>query len=92
MKGYIFIIAIIAVCSFSNASSNVRYVNPMLGTDTNGHTDGGYGGMIPSVSTPFGMTRFTPQSRENVVGNCPYEYNTATKFYGFQATHQVSML
>lgn len=44
----------------------LRYVNPKIGTY--GVTPNGNGGMIPSVSPPFGMTRWTPQTRE--VGDC----------------------
>lgn len=40
----------------------LRYVNPKIGTY--GVTPNGNGGMIPSVSPPFGMTRWTPQTRE----------------------------
>lgn len=40
----------------------LRFVNPKIGTY--GITPNGNGGMIPSVSPPFGMTRWTPQTRE----------------------------
>lgn len=40
----------------------LRHVNPKIGTY--GVTPNGNGGMIPSVSPPFGMTRWTPQTRE----------------------------
>ena len=40
----------------------LRYVNPKIGTY--GISPNGNGGMIPSVSPPFGMTRWTPQTRE----------------------------
>ena len=43
--------------------------------------------MIPSVSPPFGMTRWTPQTRENFISQCPY--NEADQYiHGFQGTHQ----
>ena len=45
------------------------------------------GGMIPSVGTPFGMTRWVAQTRENYVSMTPYNI-TDTKITGFQATHQ----
>ncbi|WVQ77907.1 hypothetical protein IAR50_007613 [Cryptococcus sp. DSM 104548] len=45
------------------------------------------GGMIPAISTPFGMTRWTPQTRANYVSMCPYN-QTDTKLHGFIATHQ----
>lgn len=40
----------------------LRFVNPKIGTY--GVTPNGNGGMIPSVAPPFGMTRWTPQTRE----------------------------
>ncbi|KAI7370429.1 hypothetical protein KC354_g1281 [Hortaea werneckii] len=63
----------------------LRYVNPKIGTY--GVTPNGNGGMIPSVSVPFGMTRWTPQTRENFISQCPYN-NMDGHIHGFQATHQ----
>ncbi|KAI7231670.1 hypothetical protein KC330_g6302 [Hortaea werneckii] len=63
----------------------LRYVNPKIGTY--GVTPNGNGGMIPSVSVPFGMTRWTPQTRENFISQCPYN-DMDTHIHGFQATHQ----
>ncbi|RMY25675.1 hypothetical protein D0867_00578 [Hortaea werneckii] len=63
----------------------LRYVNPKIGTY--GVTPNGNGGMIPSVSVPFGMTRWTPQTRENFISQCPYN-DLDTRIHGFQATHQ----
>ncbi|GMK53915.1 hypothetical protein CspeluHIS016_0105010 [Cutaneotrichosporon spelunceum] len=45
------------------------------------------GGMIPNVGTPFGMTRWTPQTRLNYVSMCPYN-QTDTRVHGFLGTHQ----
>ena len=63
----------------------LRYVNPKIGTY--GVTPNGNGGMIPSVSPPFGMTRWTPQTRENFISQCPYN-DLDSYIHGFQATHQ----
>ncbi|KAF7194337.1 putative glycosidase [Pseudocercospora fuligena] len=63
----------------------LKYVNPKIGTY--GVTPNGNGGMIPSVGMPFGMTRWTPQTRENFISQCPY--NEMDEYiHGFQATHQ----
>lgn len=43
--------------------------------------------MIPSVGTPFGMTRWTAQTRLNYVSMCPYN-QTDTRVHGFIGTHQ----
>jgi predicted alpha-1,2-mannosidase len=63
----------------------LQYVNPRIGT--NGPDPNDNGGMIPAVSVPFGMTRWTAQTRENYISQCPY--HDADEFvHGFQATHQ----
>lgn len=40
----------------ATVDSNVKYVNPLIGTD-NPNLPFNYAGMIPSVATPFAMTR-----------------------------------
>lgn len=70
------------------SSSNVKYVNPMQGTAKDPRINAvEYGGMIPSTGTPFGMTRWTPMTAQNLIGTCPYLYSDTT-FHGFLATHQ----
>ncbi|CAG7944319.1 unnamed protein product [Penicillium salamii] len=63
----------------------LEYVNPLIGTY--GTTPDGNGGMIPSVCPPFGMTRWTPQTRENFISQVPYG-DSDRLVHGFQATHQ----
>ncbi|KAI5926192.1 glycoside hydrolase family 92 protein [Camillea tinctor] len=63
----------------------LEYVNPRIGTYGTSPDDNG--GMIPSVSVPFGMTRWTPQTRENYISQVPY-HDADTFVHGFQATHQ----
>ena len=60
-------------------------VNPMIGTT--GPTENDYGGMIPGVATPFGMTHWTAMTRENKISVCPYNYKDTT-IQGFLGTHQ----
>ncbi len=60
-------------------------VNPMIGTT--GATENDYGGMIPGVATPFGMTHWTAMTRENKISVCPYNYKDTT-IQGFLGTHQ----
>lgn len=71
--------------SYHDNAGVLRYVNPKIGTY--GVTPNGNGGMIPSVSPPFGMTRWTPQTRENFISQCPYN-DLDSYVHGFQATHQ----
>ena len=63
----------------------LRFVNPLIGTQ--GPTPNDNGGMIPSVGVPFGMTRWTPQTRENYISQVPYSDGDSF-IHGFQATHQ----
>lgn len=63
----------------------LKYVNPLIGTYGIGPSANG--GMIPSVCPPFGMTRWTPQTRENFISQVPYGEGDRL-MHGFQATHQ----
>lgn len=65
--------------------SILDHVNPLIGTS--GPTPNTNGGMIPSVAPPFAMTRWTPQTRENFISQCPY-HSQDVRIHGFQATHQ----
>ncbi|WRT66686.1 uncharacterized protein IL334_003646 [Kwoniella shivajii] len=66
-------------------SEGCEWVNVNLG---NGGSEPNLsGGMIPAVAPPFGMTRWTPQTRENYVSMCPYN-QTDTGIHGFIGTHQ----
>ncbi|VDB92408.1 unnamed protein product [Peniophora sp. CBMAI 1063] len=66
-------------------SKAVDYVNPLIGNG--GDTPNTSGGMIPSTAPPFGMTRWTAQTRENYVSMTPYNVSD-THIHGFQGTHQ----
>ncbi|CAI7592279.1 unnamed protein product [Penicillium glandicola] len=88
------LLAGLAACTYSQPRKQttyhsnagvLRFVNPLIGTY--GTTPNGNGGMIPSVSPPFGMTRWTPQTRENFISQVPYG-DSDRLIHGFQATHQ----
>jgi hypothetical protein len=80
------VVLVAAICQCQPATaSNVKYVNPLLGTDRPSSAE--YGGMIPSTGVPFGMTRWTPYTQINVVGTCPYLFAHNVS-HGFLATHQ----
>lgn len=63
----------------------VNYVNPMIGTS--GDDSREYGGTMPLVTKPFGMTHWTPMTRENQISRCSYHYNDPS-IMGFMGTHQ----
>ncbi|KAJ3492984.1 hypothetical protein NLG97_g5018 [Lecanicillium saksenae] len=71
--------------SYHDGVGVLAHVNPLVGT--RGFTPNDNGGMIPSVSPPFGMTRWTPQTRENYISQVPYSDHDR-RLHGFQATHQ----
>ena len=63
----------------------LNHVNPKIGT--NGIPPSYIGGMIPAGGVPFGKTRWTAQTRENIQAQCPY-FEQDEYIHGFQATHQ----
>lgn len=73
----------------------IQYVNPLIGTGPSTspnvlkHNKGyeRWGQDIPAVSTPFGMTQWTPETRETE-NKCvsPYYYG-GTSILGFRGTH-----
>jgi predicted alpha-1,2-mannosidase len=65
-------------------SEPVDEVNPYIGT---GDGKIGYGGTMPFVTAPFGMTNWTPQTRQNKLGVVSYKYEDTT-ISGFMGTHQ----
>ena len=67
------------------AQQPIDDVNPMIGTTGPSVFD--YGGMIPGVTRPFGMTHWTAVTRENKISVCPYKYSD-TMIQGFLGTHQ----
>lgn len=62
----------------------VSWVNPYIGA---GSGSIGYGGTMPFVTPPFGMTNWTPQTRQNRVSVTSYKYED-THIQGFIGTHQ----
>ena len=62
----------------------VSYVSPLVGTQ---RSVIGYGGTMPFVTPPFGMTDWTPQTRQNKISITSYNYDDAT-ISGFIGTHQ----
>src|SRR6266705_6473208 len=90
--GY-FIAALIVMCFAFNlrgaanalAQEPIDDVNPLIGTTGPSVSD--YGGMIPGVATPFGMTHWTAMTRENKIS--VYSYNHSDKtIAGCLGTHQ----
>jgi predicted alpha-1,2-mannosidase len=78
---------ILGLVSFSTAHSQtdaVSHVDPLLGT---GSGPIGYGGTMPFVTPPFGMTNWTAQTRQNKLSVTSYKYEDTT-ISGFMGTHQ----
>ena len=68
----------------AQTGSPVDWVNLYIGTDSGPI---GYGGTMPFVASPFGMTDWTPQTRQNKLGTVSYKYED-TAISGFIGTHQ----
>ena len=80
------------------AEDLIKYANPLIGTSQSTGSSGfkhnenteAFGHVTPAVSTPFGMTQWTPQTRDTEK-KClsPYYYND-TKIQGFRGSHWLS--
>jgi predicted alpha-1,2-mannosidase len=67
-------------------TSPVDWVNTFIGTG--GSANGPeYGGTMPLVTTPFGMTNWTAQTRQNRISVSSYAYEDGA-ISGFIGTHQ----
>ena len=69
-----------------SAASAVDWVNTFIGTGGSGEGPE-YGGTMPLVTTPFGMTNWTAQTRQNRISVSSYAYEDST-ISGFIGTHQ----
>ena len=81
---------LLVITSFHVLAQNklaVDYVNPLIGTPVEGFEGKDGGGTMPCVGTPFAMTNFVPQTRDNKISKMPYAYEDNT-IRGFMATHQ----
>jgi predicted alpha-1,2-mannosidase len=87
MNKFVSALALLTVCSFSCLAAKndaVSYVNPLIGTQRSAI---GYGGTMPFVTAPFGMTDWTPQTRQNKISVTSYNFDD-TSISGFIGTHQ----
>ncbi len=92
-KPAFFITAFIVMCFTFNLGGALKAmgqepideVDPMIGTTGPSVYD--YGGMIPGVTTPFGMTHWTAMTRENKISVYSYNHKDTT-IQGFLGTHQ----
>jgi predicted alpha-1,2-mannosidase len=64
--------------------SPVDWVNVRIGTGSGAI---GYGGSMPFVVPPFGMTDWTAQTRQNKLGTVSYKWQDS-RISGFMGTHQ----
>src|SRR6266704_3429575 len=82
---------LLGITSISTAAhpadtSPVDWVNTFIGTG--GSANGPeYGGTMPLVTTPFGMTHWTAQTRQNRISVSSYAYEDGI-ISGFMGTHQ----
>jgi predicted alpha-1,2-mannosidase len=81
------IAALSLLCLFSPAAmAQVEWVNTFIGTGGSDHGPQ-YGGTMPLVTTPFGMTNWTAQTRQNRISVSSYAYEDGA-ISGFIGTHQ----
>ncbi|HMF54382.1 MAG TPA: hypothetical protein VK593_08530, partial [Edaphobacter sp.] len=75
---------LVAACAHGQMHDAVAWVNPYVGTGSGAI---GYGGTMPFVTPPFGMTDWTAQTRQNRLSVVSYKYEDTT-IQGFMGTHQ----
>jgi predicted alpha-1,2-mannosidase len=78
---------LLAACASNAIADPVDSVNLYIGT---GSGPVGYGRTMPFVVPPFGMTSWTPQTRQNKQGGNSYKYEDGT-ISGFMGTHQAAL-
>jgi len=76
----------LATSSTKAALDPADFVNPMIGT-TGPDGTANYGGVCPWVTSPHGMTDWTPMTQENGISHLPYRYEQKT-IIGFMGSHQ----
>jgi len=88
MKKYISVtfIIFISVISIAQIKDPADKVNTFIGT-TGPAGVRNYGGVCPYVTTPHGMTDWTPATQENFIGQLPFRYEQ-NKIIGFMGSHQ----
>jgi putative alpha-1,2-mannosidase len=79
-------IASISTAAHPAETSPVDWVNTFIGTGGSGNGPE-YGGTMPLVTTPFGMTNWTAQTRQNRISVSSYAYEDGA-ISGFIGTHQ----
>ncbi|HZY71502.1 MAG TPA: GH92 family glycosyl hydrolase, partial [Edaphobacter sp.] len=75
--------AVVAVAGVSAQQSPVDLVNPLIGT-------GGEGQTFPATGIPFGMTQWTPQTREGEKKCIAPYYVADHRIQGFRGSHFLS--
>ena len=79
---------VLCLCLAARAEADpVDWVNTYIGTGGGSDIGPDYGGTMPLVTTPFGMTNWTPQTRQNRISVSSYAYEDNT-ISGFIGTHQ----
>jgi len=88
MRSAIFLLlcAAATAAGAADTASPVDWVNTFIGTGGSGNGPE-YGGTMPLVTTPFGMTNWTPQTRQNRISVSSYAWEDNT-ISGFIGTHQ----
>jgi predicted alpha-1,2-mannosidase len=95
---FLFIIISLAARTDGNKANPVRYVNPLIGTakaTTVSALKHGSGTELnaqvqPSVTVPFGMTNFTPQTHNSETKCLSSYYYKDTVITGFRGSHWLS--
>lgn len=80
LKAILPVFILIISLDIASARPKTDYVNPMVGTDFNGHT-------FPGATVPFGMIQLSPDTRLDTWHGCSGYHYSDTLIYGFSHTH-----
>ncbi len=69
---YVVAVCVCSAVAYAGDRDATSYVNPLIGTQ---ESTTGYGGTMPFVTPPFGMTDWTPQTRQNKISVTSYNYD-----------------
>ncbi len=85
MKNLVFLFVFLPVIAlstsaFAQQSDPAKYVDPMIGTDSSGHT-------YPGATLPFGMVQLSPDGGVSGWDHCSGYHYRDTSIMGFSHTH-----
>lgn len=77
---YVFLFVTYVLHAYGQTNNYARYVNPIIGTDSSGHT-------FPGATLPFAMVQASPETGFTGWEHCSGYHYQDNRIYGFSQTH-----